>query len=165
MRTDWYSTATPGSSSACSDVYTMRSSVTSVATGTGWRSSYWVSARRFSRASILVGAPKSVKVAANFSTSAVRSVAASLATLLRSTVTTREVRLSTNTKPFTSRMRPRGASTDTVRVRLAEAWVWSLGASITWRYQRRAKSATKQPTTTTPTMLIRRRGEAVFMVR
>ena len=65
------------------------------------------------------------------------------------------------TVPLRSRMRPRGASTATVRVRFWVACTSSCGASMTWRYQRRAKSATKHPMTTTPITLMRRRGDAV----
>ena len=66
-----------------------------------------------------------------------RSSSSSSPSTERSIVTCTEMRLSTMTLPLRSRMRPRGASTATTRIRLASAATWNSSAAMTCRYQRR----------------------------
>ncbi len=80
----------------------------------------------------------------------------------RSIVTCTEMRLSTMTLPLRSRMRPRGASTATTRIRFASAATCDSSAAMTCRYQSRANSAAKSENATIPRTERRRRGESPF---
>ena len=57
-------------------------------------------------------------------------------------VSTVVVRLPTITRPFTSRMRPRGAGTGMTRVMLLRAVATASSLTMTCRYQSRAAKAT-----------------------
>ena len=91
-----------------------------------------------------------------------RSSSSRAARTERSMVTCTEIRLSTMTLPLRSRIRPRGASTGTVRVLIDSAATSYWLAVITWRYQRRANSAANSDTATTPRIERRRRGLSPF---
>src|SRR5581483_7866937 len=73
-----------------------------------------------------------------------------LATSLRTAVSTRESRLSTSTRPWRSRMRPRGAGWYTMRTWLLLACTWKLVLSITCRYQSRENKAANSDSTMIP---------------
>ncbi len=72
----------------------------------------------------VVAWPSAVSSTARRSTIAACLPSDRLLKLLRSMATTVVTLLSTSTLPVRSRMRPRGASTSTVRMRLASACTW-----------------------------------------
>ncbi|CAB4542260.1 unannotated protein [freshwater metagenome] len=141
----------------------MTSSVTSVAIGTACSWSEFFSANRLSIVEILIGAPFAVRTSASLAMRSSRSF--TFFNSFRSIETISDVRLSTMTRPFKSKIRPRGASVATVLVLFAVACTASSGASSACKYQSRANSAMKHAATTTPRRLIRRRGEVVSMVQ
>src|SRR3546814_890240 len=117
---------------------------------------------RASRSSTVVLMLCRERAPASCVSTSVRSASSRSRRTERSTETWIEIRLPTMTVPLRSRIRPRGASTATSRMRLASATTSKSSLVITWRYQRREKSAAKSENTTIPKIDRRRRGESWF---
>ncbi len=142
------SARTPGKSSRCSLTYARSSYLTSTATGTAVYGE-----TRGSSSFLRISVAGFESSSASRFTTIVRLEASSL----RSIVITFATRLSTSTRFWSSRIRPRIGGSLTVRTELlCAAAAYSLDAAI-WRYQRRAKSALNRASAITPTMLMRTR--------